>query len=103
MSVSDILSLETLRKKYGKNMTEHQCDHIEGVIKRFAERAYEKYAAGQEEHGGDLWRKDIVLEELKSEAIDFVVYALTLEDQIKRSGAILGERLPDVEKTKKVA
>jgi hypothetical protein len=43
-----------------------------------------KYAAGQEEHGGDLSRK-AVLEHLAEEATDMMVYVIVLSDQMREA------------------
>lgn len=63
-------------------LTEEQHAHITGIIERFAYDAYEKYVAGQLEHGGNLWEKD-VLKEARQETLDLVVYLDT--EIMKRS------------------
>jgi hypothetical protein len=47
-----------------------------------------KYVAGQQEHGGELWRKPI-LGELLEETIDLAVYAETLSDQMQAGLSLL--------------
>jgi hypothetical protein len=85
--MNDLLEL---RNQFGQQLTTEQQEHIEGIITRFAIRAYKKYADGEHEHGGDLWKKAIILPELINETIDQVVYADTLEQQIRESGVQLG-------------
>lgn len=85
-----------LRSRFNQSvLTDEQTEHIEGILKDFCEEAYEKYVAGQKEHGGDLWKKDIVLPELKKEFIDGYIYSKTLERQVVDAGVTLGEHLPD--------
>ena len=84
-----------LREKYGKNLTPQQQEHVESIIARCSEWIYSKYAMGQQEHGGDLWRKDIMPKAILEEAIDLVVYGFTLLDQLREKGIELGEELPD--------
>ncbi len=50
---------------------------------------YRKYMAGQTEHGGKLWRKRITPHILE-EAIDQLVYVLTLRGQLEAAEARLG-------------
>jgi len=66
-----------LRKKYGQNLTQEQQIHIESIILRFSENAYEKYVKGQQEHGGDLWTKGNIATELYNEGLDIVIYSDT--------------------------
>lgn len=41
-----------------------------------------KYIAGQREHGGDLWKKPGILLMAIEEAVDQLVYLLTLKEQM---------------------
>lgn len=50
---------------------------------------YDKYMAGQREHGGKLWRK-VITPHILEEAIDQLVYTLTLRDQLEAAEARLG-------------
>jgi len=50
-----------------------------------------KYLAGQKEHGGQLWRKKGLIDMAIEEAIDQVVYLLTLKQQLEERGIELGE------------
>ena len=42
-----------------------------------------KYKRGQEEHGGNLWEKENLLDSTIEEAVDLVIYLLTLKEQQK--------------------
>lgn len=86
-----MLDLMQLRAQFGFDLTPEQTEHVEKVITEMAYRIYSKYAAGQREHGGDLWKKSIVLEEALNEVTDFNVYLLTLKQQIQDSGIQLGD------------
>lgn len=57
-------------------------DHAVRIIQRLSRLTAEKYAAGQREHGGDLWKKGGLLRELEHEVVDQGVYALTLREQL---------------------
>lgn len=50
-----------------------------------------KYAAGQAEHGGQLWRKTGIIDMAIEEAVDQVIYLLTLRDQLVAAGISLGD------------
>lgn len=82
-----------LRNRYGDRLTSEQQRHIEGIILRFAERAYAKYARGQREHGGDLWRRPVV-QEILDESVDLIIYAYTLDMQVRGSGSWIGMKIP---------
>ena len=68
-------------------MTPEQERHLAAVKARIADGIDEKYRKGQAEHGGNLWRKPGVFPMLTDEVRDFVVYADTLEHQLR---AVLG-------------
>jgi len=74
-------------------MTVGQERHLARVKKRCVVLLDAKYRAGQREHGGDLWEKPMVRSILE-EGLDLVVYALTLEQQVKELRGICdaGER-----------
>lgn len=80
-----------LHEKYGDAMTPGQRSHIQEIILRFAEDCYKKYAAGQKEHSGDLWKKSIVLDELIAETLDLVVYSHTLRKQLEEADVRIGD------------
>ena len=57
--------------------------HLSEIKKEFAELVTEKYRKGAIEHGGYLWLKNGLLDMAIDEAIDQVVYLLTLRQQQK--------------------
>ena len=65
-------------------MTPEQESHLASITKRFHELCDKKYRAGQAEHGGNLWEVPIggLLDAAIDEAIDQVVYLLTLKDRL---------------------
>lgn len=72
-------------------MTNEQNSHLNSLVAVFTELVTKKYTAGQKEHGGDLWKKKGLIDMAIDEAIDQVVYLLTLKKQIEDSGVELGE------------
>lgn len=60
--------------------------HVALILDRFAADFHKKYAKGQIEHGGRLWRKP-VLPFLVEEVLDFVSYA----DVIGRQHEVMKE------------
>lgn len=69
----------------------HQ-DHINQIVKEFRQEAKRKYMKGVEEHGGHLWKKKGLIDMAIEEAVDQVIYLLTLKKQIEESGVKLGEK-----------
>lgn len=65
-------------------MTPDRCAHLVRLQKEVIGRIGTKYVAGQAEHGGDLWTKEGILDMAIDEAIDQVVYLLTLKEQMER-------------------
>lgn len=65
-------------------MTEPQETHLAEIKAHFLREVDAKYRAGQREHGGDLFRKNIsaLIREIKQEAVDLYVYADSLESLI---------------------
>lgn len=63
-------------------MTDEQKAHCSAIAKSFEIRMSTKYKKGQEEHGGNLWdmTKEQLLDNAIDEAIDQVVYLLTLQN-----------------------
>lgn len=83
-------------------MTKEQKNHIEGIVKDFCKEAVTKYEKGQIEHGGNLWEK-AVWKQTMPEAIDFVIYIYTLNEQIRtlinaaeKANALLELAYPDI-------
>ena len=64
-------------------MTKKQKEHITSIIDEAVNLMYTKYKKGVREHGGNLWDKKDLIDMAISEAIDQVVYLLTLKEQIK--------------------
>ena len=63
--------------------------HAKYIADKARAAIYKKYMSGQEEHGGKLWRKTITPHILE-EAIDQLVYVLTLRDQLDAAESMLG-------------
>lgn len=61
---------------------EHE-EHLGEILTEALERIDEKYRMGQAEHGGDLWRKKHLINFAIDEAVDQIVYLLTLKQQLK--------------------
>ena len=64
-------------------MTTQQNEHLAKIKTDFIQLVTEKYKKGQAQHGGNLWNKKGLIDMAISEAIDQVVYLLTLKDQIE--------------------
>lgn len=58
-------------------------EHANQVAKEAAKRILTKYALGQKEHGGQLWTKPGIIDMAIDEAIDQVIYLLTLKEQLE--------------------
>ena len=56
--------------------------HLARIQERFSQLVDAKYRAGQEEHGGYLWRRKMLTNVLE-EVVDQVCYVLTLEEQLE--------------------
>jgi len=56
------------------------------LVEKFREMHTKKYEAGQEEHGGNLWQKDLmwVIQAAKEEVIDQWAYLDVIERQVGR-------------------
>lgn len=59
-------------------------EHLEWLKEEAQKRIDSKYRMGQEEHGGYLPDKEGLLDEAINEAIDMLVYLLTLKKQLKK-------------------
>ncbi len=73
-----------------KDLTGEQ--HAEYISDEARKAVYNKYMAGQEEHGGKLWRK-VITPHILEEAIDQLVYVITLRDQLEVAERRLGTAL----------
>lgn len=68
-----------------KRMSPEQEIHVSQVLQRTVEHIDEKYRKGQQEHGGNLWKKGILRligPQIRDEAADQVVYADVLMEQL---------------------
>lgn len=65
-------------------MDKDQTNHAEAISDFFHRAMMIKYQKGALEHGGNLWEKDGLLDEAISEAIDQVVYLVTLKQQLEQ-------------------
>jgi hypothetical protein len=67
-------------------------DHITALIAELPSRLLDKYKAGQEEHGGKLWRKNC-LGQLENELIDALIYFKVIEHQYELARQVLLDAL----------
>ena len=79
-------------------MTLEQESHLSHLKRDFCRWVDKKYRAGQKEHGGNLWQKDVTKNAI-DEAIDMVVYLLTLQEQIETNGFPPKNPLKDKDET----
>jgi hypothetical protein len=70
-------------------MTPEQEAHLRAIQGAFCKGVDDKYRRGQAEHGGDLWTKPGMLGRLTDEVRDFVVYAHTLDQQLREVQRLL--------------
>jgi hypothetical protein len=64
-------------------VNDEQEAHLAGIKSGFCVAVDAKYRKGQQEHGGNLWKKPGLFPMLAEETLDFVVYARTLEQQLR--------------------
>ena len=64
-------------------MKEEHWKHLGDLQRTFIELSTDKYVKGQNEHGGELWSKTGLIDMAIDEAIDQVVYLLTLKQQLE--------------------
>lgn len=79
---------QQLPRIFGGNMTQltdQQVDHANFIAEQFVERMQRKYEKGALEHGGNLWdmEPELLLDNAIDEAIDQVVYLITLQAHLK--------------------
>jgi len=74
-------------------LTGAQQDHLAGAIYAFSTAMRNKYAAGQAQHGGDMWLKSGMLKEAQAEVIDQWTYLFTLEQQLREKAPSLAAYL----------
>lgn len=71
-----------------------QREHARTIVREFAQQMTEKYAAGALEHGGNLWDmgNEQLLDNAIEEAIDQVVYLMTIRQNARRFKEYLASR-----------
>lgn len=79
----------TVEEQYGLAKSRTPRSHAAEVASEASRLIYAKYLAGQAEHGGELWRKRGLIDHAIEEAIDQIVYLLTLREQL--AGLPLGD------------
>ena len=72
--------------------TKSDLQHISHIQSEFDELVDQAYRGGIKEHGGHLWEKPVAREAL-AEAVDQVVYLITLRDQIDEACKIAHDGL----------
>ena len=72
-------------------MTLAQEDHLANIQQTIGVEIERKYRLGQAEHGGDLWERVPLVEDLIEEALDQMTYALTLKSQLGRVKKLLDD------------
>jgi hypothetical protein len=72
-------------------MTLAQEVHLAEIQQSIAKQVNTKYRVGQAEHGGDLWKRSPLVEDLIEEALDQMTYALTLKSQLGRVKKLLDD------------
>ena len=72
-----IIKIDT--SQFEDKLSDEQLSDIIGTLKFFCQRAFEKYAKGAIEHGGNIWdlSQDELDEEVMNEATDQVIYQST--------------------------
>ncbi len=62
------------------NLTDAEYTHMRSCIVEFGEKMHDKYIAGQQQHGGNLWLKPLTSEILE-EVVDLAHYVTTKRQQ----------------------
>ena len=70
-------------------MTLAQEDHLANIQQTIGVEIDRKYRIGQAEHGGDLWERVPLVDDMIEESIDQMTYALTLKSQLGRVKKLL--------------
>ena len=78
-------------------MTEQQEEHLKGLQTTLREKFDIKYRNGQAEHGGNLWERTPLIDDLLEEALDFSAYTVTLKQQLQRVEYHLEKALEELE------
>jgi len=74
-------------------MTPDQEEHVKRIITKFSSLIDGKYRNGQREHGGDLWKKDGLLDMAIEEVVDLSTYLLTLKESLTSPRHTFGQIL----------
>ncbi len=72
-------------------MTPSQEKHLNEILKEVRSKIDTKYRAGQAEHGGDLWERVPLIDDIMDEAVDQTTYSLTLKGQIGTIKTLIDE------------
>lgn len=65
-------------------MTPEQEAHLQTIKDLFLEEVDAKYRRGVEEHGGNVWEQENLLEEASQEAVDLYVYITSLKLKLRQ-------------------
>lgn len=60
-------------------------EHLKTILDYFEKAVTVKYEKGVKEHGGHLWLKSGLIDEAINEAVDMIVYLVTLKQQLEDS------------------
>lgn len=66
-------------------MTEDHHKHLDHILRTFNQKCVTKYVSGNEEHGGFLPDKEGIIDMAIEEAIDQVIYLVTLKQQLEKA------------------
>lgn len=84
MELAELLRLRDAAAMRATAMEPDAVKHVVGLSREFNAMMITKYTKGQAEHGGHLWEMDsqALLDEAINEAVDQVVYLLTLRRKL---------------------
>ena len=82
-------------------MTKQQEASLQSIKDRFVKWVDKKYRKGQKEHGGNLWKKNGLIDMAIDEAVDQVVYLIYLRDQIEDLKLTRGIQLGTIDDNQK--
>lgn len=66
-------------------MNSQQSEHLNNIVNRVIVDIQTKYVKGQNEHGGNLWDRDVIIDAIQ-ESIDQLTYVYTID--FKRRQAV---------------
>jgi hypothetical protein len=64
-------------------VTPEQETHLSHILDRAERELRVKYADGQKEHGGNIWAKGGLMQQMRAEALDQMVYTDVIEQQLR--------------------